>query len=368
MHMRMSAPTAATQAPVIVQDLAALDRMADGWCALSEHSGAPMHDFAWIRAAASTFAAKGQLHFVVVGAPPNVTAVAPLIRSRDSDGRLGLLGVSELYEPMDFLYATPAALTVLTDTLARFRRCLALNRMPAHSAAIAALRQSYRGRGIVICEPRSGCPWIPLTARWLQPEEQLNTGRRSDLRRARRTAEQMGPVAYEVVSPTPRDVDRLLDEAFRVEAKSWKGRAGTALAGDPARASFYRDYAAAACRKGSLLVCFLRIAGQAAAMQVAVSSGDRFWLLKIGYDEAFARCSPGTLLMLETVRYAAVRGLQSYEFLGVDEPWARMWTEVVHPCVSVKAYPASWRGASTFASDVGRVARRRLVRAIRRTE
>jgi GNAT acetyltransferase-like protein len=354
--------------PSILRTLDELDELSDSWGALSAQSGLPMHDFAWIRAAAATFAADRRLHFIVVGAPPNITAVAPLVRSRNDDRCFELLGVGELYEPMDFLYATPSALDVLTDSLARFiRGCLALNRLPAKSGVIAALGRSYRGRGFVICQAVRGCPWIPLHARWTQPEQQLNAGRRSDLRRARRTAEAMGRVTFDVVRPTPGELGPLLDEAFRVEAGSWKGRAGTALASDSVRAPFYRRYAAAACRTGNLLVCFLRIGGRAAAMQIAVTCGDRFWLLKIGFDDAFARCSPGSLLMRETVRYAALQGLQAYEFLGVDEPWTRMWTEHVHPYVSLRAYPASWHGLSGFATDVGRVARRTLVRALQRT-
>src|SRR5207244_7317462 len=100
----------------------------------------------------------------------------------------------------------------------------------------------------------------------------------------------------------------------------------------------------------------LRIGGQAAAMQFAVEQGGALWLLKIGYDEAFARCSPGTLLTADTVRYAAARGLRCYEFLGGIESWTRMWTEHERSCVSVRAYPAAGRGLAALAADVAAVA------------
>lgn len=351
----------------IIQTLDELDQLSDSWDALSAGSRLPMHDYAWIRAAASTLAADGRLYIVVIGTPSHITAAAPLVRSRNDEASLELLGVGELYEPMDFLSATPSALAALTDALAGCKEYLALNRVPAQSGAIAALGRSYRGRGIVISQASRGSPWIPLDASWMQPEQQLSAGRRSDLRRARRTAETMGPLTFDVVRPTPGELGALLDEAFCVEAGSWKGRAGTALTRDSVRAPFYRRYAAGACRTGNLLVCFLRIGGRAAAMQIAVTRGESFWLLKIGFDDAFARCSPGTLLMHETVRYAASHGLQAYEFLGVDEPWTRMWTAHVRPYVSVRAYPASWHGLSGFATDVGRVARRTLGRAMQRT-
>ena len=106
----------------------------------------------------------------------------------------------------------------------------------------------------------------------------------------------------------------------------------------------------------------MRIGGHAAATQIAVECREGFWLLKVGYDETFARCSPGHLLMVETLRYAASRGLRTYEFLGSAEPWTQIWTDRVRPCVSVWAYPANLWGMETFACDAVRFGWERLIR------
>ena len=58
------------------------------------------------------------------------------------------------------------------------------------------------------------------------------------------------------------------------------------------------------------------------------------------------------LLLRETVRHAALRGLRSYEFLGAPEPWIRIWTERVRPCVSVRAYPARPWGVAAVTADL----------------
>ena len=102
-------------------------------------------------------------------------------------------------------------------------------------------------------------------------------------------------------------------------------------------------------------------------MQLAVVSGNRFWLLKIGYTDEFARCSPGILLMLETIRYAAKCGLRSYEFFGVEEPWLRVWTELVRPCVSLRAYPTNLRGGMVLARD-GMLAVRAKINSVLRSK
>lgn len=161
----------------------------------------------------------------------------------------------------------------------------------------------------------------------------------------------MGAVTCEILSPSVDRLPLLLDEAYAVEAASWKGREKTALRFDARLGEFYRRYAAAAAERGMLRLCFLRIGGDAAAMQLAVVAGNRFWLLKIGYADEFARCSPGVLLMVETIRYAAQAGLRSYEFLGASKSWIRHWTELEHPCVSFRAYPLNLRGMTSLARD-----------------
>src|SRR5207245_1560434 len=86
---------------------------------------------------------------------------------------------------------------------------------------------------------------------------------------------------------------------------------------------------------GILRACFLRVGGRAAAMKIGAITGNRFWLLTMGYSDEFEECSPGTLLLIETIRHAARSGLLSYEFLGGDEPWIRVWTQVLRPCRSL---------------------------------
>ena len=105
-----------------------------------------------------------------------------------------------------------------------------------------------------------------------------------------------------------------------VRGKARPARRGRA---DAHRAVFYRQYAEAACVEGILRVCFLRIGDRVAAMQLAIEQGGGFWLLKVGYDARFASCSPGMLLMRDTIRYAVEAGLNSYEFLGRAETWTR---------------------------------------------
>ena len=100
------------------------------------------------------------------------------------------------------------------------------------------------------------------------------------------------------------------------------------MAVDRRRETFFRRFFREAAAEGRFRLSFMRIGGEAVAMQLAQVSDDRYWLFKIGHDERFGKCSPGTLLMLHTLRWAAGEGLHSYELLGEAEGWiTRFWTQ-----------------------------------------
>jgi CelD/BcsL family acetyltransferase involved in cellulose biosynthesis len=327
-----------------------LEGLAHAWNSIGTTMKSPMQHFIWSHVCAETLRSASKPQFVMVGSEEQPKALAPLVKRKRIFSRLEMIGVQELYEPMDFLYSDHAALDVLARNLVTQRIPILLRRVPADSPAISAIQSAFRRRGVVHILPVHSCPYIELNSGWMEPERCFNSGRRSDFRRAQRHASQFGEVSYEILSPRPEQVGPLLEEAYQIEMASWKGIQGTALAVDPVRRAFYTQYALAASERGILRLAFLRINGEAAGMQIAIECDDRFWLLKIGHDDKFAKCSPGTLLMLHTVKYAAGRGLKSYEFLGIAEPWTRAWTESLRRCVALRAYPLSIGGIAVMTS------------------
>jgi len=285
--------------------------------------------------------------------------LAPLV-AQGTSGALTLPGTLETGEPSDLAWQDASQAPALARALARQRRPLNLPRVPLGSPSLQALSAAFRARGWLRMRPAHGSPCIELDAGWAQPWQKYNAGRQSDVRRAQRRAEEAGALRFVVHAPSPGPaLERLLDEAYEVESRSWKGDGGTALAVDPLLGPFYRRLAHNASQAGLLRLCFLRIAGQAAAMQLALQGGGRFWLMKIGYDAAFARSSPGQLLMLHTIGHAASQGLASYEMLGNAAAWTAGWTRTLRPFVRVQAYPASWPGAQALCADAWRSARTR---------
>jgi CelD/BcsL family acetyltransferase involved in cellulose biosynthesis len=337
-----------------------LDRIAAAWDGLAKRSGSPTERYSWILACAESLREQYELRFLVVGPPDRPVAIAPLARRRRPLAPLELLGVDTLREPMDLIYADADGAASLADTLAGLNEPIRLTRVPAESRALAALVGGYKRRGVTLKREAGSCPYIRLDQRWLEPEQVLSSRRRSDLRRARRRAERLGGVRCEVLSPGTDELDSPLAEAFRIESAGWKGKAQTALTHDRTRGEFFKRYAEAAAAEGILRLCFLRIGDRGVAMQLAVEVADGFWLLKIGYDQEFGGCSPGSLLLEGTIRYAAERKLRSYEFLGRADSWTRVWTRDERPCVQLQVYPFRPRGMTRLAADAAVIGLRRV--------
>ena len=287
-------------------------------------------------------------------------AIALLPLCRRSGGLAGLLarwhvaGERQVYEPVDALYRDDAAAAALARELARLRRPLRLERIPADSPLVGALRTAMRRRGLLVVRPATGCPTIAIAPGTVDPEARFNAGRRSDFRRARRKAEAEGAVTFEMHAPSREQFGPLFDEAVEIERCGWKGEAGTALGCDPAKAAFFRDFLGRASEEGACRIAFMRIGGKAVAMQLAVEFQRRYWLFKIGFDRSFSRVSPGNLLMLHALTDATGRGLLGIELLGEVEPWIiEGWTREAIACLRLQTYPFNFHGLAALMVEAG---------------
>lgn len=118
------------------------------------------------------------------------------------------------------------------------------------------------------------------------------------VRQRRRLEEQHGPVAVVDLARDPAGVEAFL----AMEASGWKGREGTALAADPAHATFFRVACDGLRVRGRLELLALTAGGRPVAMACNMVSGDRIFGVKRAFDEEFGTFSPGRLLDTETMR------------------------------------------------------------------
>ena len=229
-----------------------LDHVADAWRPLDARASHPTQQYSWIRESAASFCQGAPITVVSAGLPGWETAIAAFHVPPGEGSTFCLPGARELGEPMDLTFAHVSALEELAAKLARLDRPILLERIPADSPTVQAMQRAFRWPGMVVRRRARPYPFVPLDASWLEPDSHVNAGRRSDLRRARRRAEQLGPVRFDLTPVTSAELRSRLDHALRVEAAGWKGEEGTAMLADAAGGRFFTSYAAEACRQGTL--------------------------------------------------------------------------------------------------------------------
>lgn len=339
----------------MIRTLRGMEEIEGGWNHLAGMTNNPLLRYDWFYACARTLHDEEDIRIAILSQGGRITAIAPLCLDRRFEGRLMLLGVSTLHEPSNILFADSYALDSLVSGLAGLRQPILLLRVPTETSLAGRFRAEERRHCSIVVERRSATSAaVDIRGSWTEFLESLPGRRRYDFRRARRRTEEEGNVRTRIFCPPPGEIDQCLDTAFKVEANGWKGRRGSSLLQNERLGRFFRLYCSLAADAGHLRLSFLEVDGQAIAMQIGLVYGGRYWVLKIGYDEKWARCSPGMQLMMDTIRYAFENGLETLEFLGSEEEWLRAWPIVRRNYELVGVYPLNPRGLYCAAMDFAR--------------
>jgi len=120
---------------------------------------------------------------------------------------------------------------------------------------------------------------------------------RKELARQWRRMQDRGAVAVSRADD-PAAVAAALEDFLQLEAGGWKGRAGTAAAGDPDLRRFMTRAVTDLAAQQRTAIHRLHIGDRVIAACIVLRSGPHAWCWKIAYDEDHARFSPGTQLLV----------------------------------------------------------------------
>jgi CelD/BcsL family acetyltransferase involved in cellulose biosynthesis len=315
-----------------------LDPLESEWAQLAERvQAAPFLYPAWFGAWRSAFG-RGTLRLLVARREGRLVGVLPM-EIRHGAWR----SPTNAHTPgFDILAADQEAAAALASAVLADRPSqIAVRPLDAEGRGLRALAEAARSRGYrKIVQPTGRSPYLRLAGVLDQHERALSRNLRHDVQRRMRRLCEEGIVSVQV-SDGAGGLPELLAEGFGVEARSWKGRRGTAVAARDDATRFYTQLARSAAAAGWLRLAFLRLGGHAIAFQFDLEVSSRYYSLKIGYDPVFERFSPGKLLTYMMAARAVVRGLQTYELLGTDEPWKERWTVLSRDQVSFRAFSPS---------------------------
>jgi len=290
-----------------------------------------------------SFAADRPLLAVVVEHDGHFVAALPLVGGRMWGMSAGV-SVGNAWTPAGELLVDPdgnaaAICAALLDGLRRFAPPLvSIDGLALQSPAVQAfLREVNAEQTASIVRQRFAVPLVSIVGDWKSYLASRSRNHRRQLKIiARRAAEQGGVTFERHEALLPTKVEPLLRECFELEAAGWKGRKASAVLKVPAAWSFFLRQARELASAGELSIAALRHQGRLIAFEYGWQCRHVRAVLKIGYDESFARLSPGQLLR--------------YHLLS--ELFAEGATRAVDYVGPVSDATAAW---ATDRYDVGRV-------------
>jgi CelD/BcsL family acetyltransferase involved in cellulose biosynthesis len=338
-----------------IEDLVSLGRLMPAWSELLDKAGVD-HPFLtpeWFVAWWEAFGQESALRILTVHDGADLVAVLPLMLLRDRLYGLPvrrLRSIGNWYTPrFDVLLAPRSRATAMTALWQGVvTRCgawdvLQLDLVPDDSPLLESFEGLARARALPVGRTRGAhSPWVPLTGTWTSYLGTLPAKHRANLRNRWRRLAAQGPVKLEAVGEGA--LAEVLAEGYRLEAAAWKGVAGTAIEALPDARRFFSRLAELAAHRGWLRLQFLRVGDRRIAFHYALEYAGKLFLLKPGYDPAFAHYSPCNLLVALVLEESFARGLTSYEFLGEADPWKLRWTSALRPHTWLFVFSPGLRG------------------------
>lgn len=250
-----------------------------------------------------------------------------------------LRGATNAYtEHWDVVAADPAARTTLWREIAALHTAtISLSGVPAGSASLPVAVDVLRSAGYrvaVSVEQRS--PILALPENWDDLLATVSRNLRSIVRRYTKRLAREGTLVFR--TSTDERLEQDLRSFLVVEGSGWKGAAGSAIRSDPRATTLYTEFARAAARRGSLRLQVLELDGAPIAVDYTCVVGDCAFLLKTGFDERYARLSPGLVLRSHALQSAIGERLRHYDFLGGPDRYKVQWTAELRERLLIRAY------------------------------
>lgn len=161
-----------------------------------------------------------------------------------------------------------------------------------------------------------------------------------------------GDPSYRALFSVPEVLDGVRRYAD-LEARGWKGSAGTALGSSGRQFDFYRDLLEHHAERGQAMVSELWHQGRLAASRLSVVQNGIVVALKTTFDESMRQWAPGRVLMQRFIRDAFTRWpgarIEFYTDATTDQ---LAWADEQRSIVDVTLFPnpaLAWLGAFWYA-------------------
>jgi CelD/BcsL family acetyltransferase involved in cellulose biosynthesis len=319
-------------------DAAALRALVPDWEALAAEAAEPnpFYEHWMLLPALEAYGGKESFRCVAVWEDGILGALFPMQLEPRYRGRLPLRALRS-WRHRNMLVGTPLirAKSAANCVAALLRSGLApvmeFDYVPAGGVFYGALAEAAWAGGFPLMV--SDAYARALLVRDRDPRERFNSNMKNNLRRCEARLGAHGKVSPMRLAPGD-DLAAWTEEFMSLEARGWKGRAGSALGCREDDRRFVAEVFPEAFRRGQLIITGLNLDARPLARHIMFTGGEGAFTFKIAYDEDYASCSPGIVAEVDNVR----------QFM--ENPGPRWIDSNTMP--ENKNYGRVWRGWQTF--------------------
>ncbi len=201
--------------------------------------------------------------------------------------------------------------------------------LPIDSRFFNTLQQSeVFGKKIFLYEDEIifGSPYIDIEGTLDTYWNTLSSKLRQNLRRTEKALQTAGKIDIYEAHATD-NIPEVLLECFRIESLGWKAEEGTAILCNEIVKNYYLDFFKLITEKGLLHIYFLEINNKKIAFDLSMESNGVLYGIKTGYDQEYAKYSPGLLLRKRILEILfSEQKFYRYNLMGQFDKWKHKWT------------------------------------------
>ncbi len=287
----------------------------------------------WIVTWWKYFNKDNQLFIFIVKEDDQITAIFPLMIRQTKYKGINLNKISIIsneYTPFcDFILVRKARESVglLFQYLNNINWYIfAIGQLNAASTSFKLIKKLSNTHNVRIFkkEEFKGDPHIKGDILWQDYHAGLSKHLKKNLAQASRRLNMLGRLNMVEVN-TIENLDEKLQMAFKTEASGWKGKSGTAISCIAEAEGFYTEFAHIAIKEGWLRLLMLNLDNENLAFLYELKYKNQFESCKLGYNQDYAKYSPGSLLILKAIEKMFDQGFKKYSLQGEADGYKRQW-------------------------------------------
>jgi CelD/BcsL family acetyltransferase involved in cellulose biosynthesis len=170
------------------------------------------------------------------------------------------------------------------------------------------------------------CPVLTLADSMTTQLAAADPHLRRSIRQAEKRLQSAGRVEF--IRGDAQDCDALLDRLFELHTGRWQQRGEAGMFSTSKLREFHRSAAARLAAAGMLRLFGLAVEGEVIAVQYNFAAKDRVYAYQAGFDPAWGKLSPGSVLLAHSIEDAIADGAREFEFLRQREDFKYAWGAV----------------------------------------